>query len=207
MCRKWHCKHSTGRVWSHTVKMENSTHIMSLHASLELKHLTCFDRYLLSSLWFLSTCLDMVPSDDRLNSKFSIVSFVASEGANYNEDELTRSRMTYSGLLLLNQTVRFIPRLPVWGRTTTHKHVPVTGVKILSTCEWKSNPSGSDYFPSPHRGASPSDDATGESLRRHSAILCETSYLSSSEVTYTLLFGAFTCAGWLWYSMNHKKRP
>lgn len=55
----------------------------------------------------------MVPSDDRLNSKFSIVSFVASEGANYNEDELTRSRMTYSGLLLLNQTVRFIPRLPV----------------------------------------------------------------------------------------------
>lgn len=46
----------------------------------------------------------MVPSDDRLNSKFSIVSFVASEGANYNEDEPTRSRMTDSGLLLLNQT-------------------------------------------------------------------------------------------------------
>lgn len=40
--------------------------------------LTCLDRYWLRSLWFLSTCLDMVPSDDRLNSKFSIVSFVAS---------------------------------------------------------------------------------------------------------------------------------
>lgn len=48
----------------------------------------------------------MVPSDDRLNSKFSIVSFVASEGANYNEDELKRSKITYSGLLLLNQTLR-----------------------------------------------------------------------------------------------------
>lgn len=120
---------------------------MSLHTSHELTYLTCFDRYWLRSLWLLSTCLDMVPSDDRLNSKFSIVSFVASGGAIYNENKLVRSMNTYPDLLLLNQTVRFITRSPVWGCTTTHKHVPVTGVKILSTCEWSTNPSGSGYIP------------------------------------------------------------
>lgn len=55
----------------------------------------------------------MVPSDDRLNSKFSIVSFVASGGAIYNENKLVRSINTYPDLLLLNQTVRFITRSPV----------------------------------------------------------------------------------------------
>ena len=48
-------------------------------------YLTCFAKYLLSSLWLLSICLDMVPSDDRLNSKFSIVPFVVCGTAIYNE--------------------------------------------------------------------------------------------------------------------------
>lgn len=77
----------------------------------------------------------MVPSDDRLSSKFSIVSFVASGEAIYDENKPARSPNTYDVLLELKQTVRFITRPPVSGCITTHKHVPVTGVKILSTCE------------------------------------------------------------------------
>lgn len=34
---------------------------------------TCLARNWFSSFWLLSTCLDMMPSDDRLSSKFSIV--------------------------------------------------------------------------------------------------------------------------------------
>ncbi len=45
----------------------------------------------------------MVPSDDRLNSKFSIVSFVAFGGAIYNEKHLARSMNKYPDLLLSNQ--------------------------------------------------------------------------------------------------------
>lgn len=55
----------------------------------------------------------MVPSDDRLNSKFSIVSFVASEGAIYNENRLALSTNRYPHLLVSNQAVRFITRLTV----------------------------------------------------------------------------------------------
>ena len=55
----------------------------------------------------------MVPSDDRLNSKFSIVSFVACGGAIYKENKLARALKKYPDLLLLNQTVRFITRLSV----------------------------------------------------------------------------------------------
>lgn len=130
-------------VLSHNMTIKHTKHIISFHTSQELTDLTCFDRYWFSSLWLLSTCLDMVPSDDRLSSKFSIVSFVACGGAIYNENKLAW-RMKSPDLLLLNQTVRFITLLPVWGCITTHKHVPVTGVKILSTCEWSRNPSGSE---------------------------------------------------------------
>lgn len=137
----------TGHVWRHSVKMKHSKHMKSCHTSNELTYLTCFDRYWLRSLWLLSTCLDMVPSDDRLNSKFSIVSFVASGWAIYKENKLARSMNTYSDLPILNQAVSFITRLPVWGCITTHKHVPVTGVKILSTCEWSTNSSGSVWIP------------------------------------------------------------
>lgn len=38
--------------------------------------LTCFARYLLSWLWLFSICLEIAPRDVRLNSRFSILSFV-----------------------------------------------------------------------------------------------------------------------------------
>lgn len=42
--------------------------------------LTCFERYLLSSLWLFSICLEIAPRDVRLNSRFSILSFVVNIG-------------------------------------------------------------------------------------------------------------------------------
>lgn len=46
--------------------------------------LTCFARYLLSSLWLLSICLEIAPRDVRLNSRFSILSFVANIGISHD---------------------------------------------------------------------------------------------------------------------------
>jgi len=45
-------------------------------APTERHHLTCLAKYWLSSWWLLSTCREMMASDDRLSSRFSIASSV-----------------------------------------------------------------------------------------------------------------------------------
>lgn len=129
----------TGYVWSHSVETKHFRCIMFLHMNHELTYLTCFDRYWLR-LWILSTCRDMVPSDDRVSSKFSIVSSVVI----YNENEFARFMSTYSDLLLSNWTIKLITHLPNWGCITKHTHVHVTSIKSCPHVS-RTNSSGSGW--------------------------------------------------------------
>ncbi len=190
-----YCMLNRGHVLSHRVKINNSNHVILFHTSQEWIDLTCFDRYWLSSLWLLSTCLDMVPSDDRLSSKFSIVSFVACGGAICNENELALSVNRYPHWLVLNQAVGFIARLTVWCCITTHKHVPV----VLKSC-----PHVSEAQILPGRVGFPPPPLSLSLLLRRRAVMtraesdADTVQLSprgknfrSSELPHLLLLNAF----------------
>lgn len=103
--------------------------------------LTCFDRYWLSWLWVLSTCLDMVAREDRLSSRFSIVSYVY---LSRNDPERSHAGSTdgYAVIMRLGQSETLV----VSPRSGSQQHVPDNCVKILSTCERGSaNPSGSAW--------------------------------------------------------------
>lgn len=133
-------------------------------------HLTCFDRYWLSTLRLLSTCLDMLLSDDRLNSKFSIVSFGSSWTTMYNKNKLARPQNTYSYLKSLNHTVGFVTRLSVWSQ---HK-------STFPSLAWKSCPHVSEAQMHPGRAGcllmSRYDDVCRQWRRR----LCGTLFLRSN---------------------------
>lgn len=74
-------------------------------APTERHHLTCLAKYWLSSWWLLSTCREMMASDDRLSSRFSIASSV---GKLADEDGRTdRSLSSYrrvDGMMMIDRS-------------------------------------------------------------------------------------------------------
>lgn len=205
-----YCLLPRGHVLRHSEKI-NCKYMVLFLISLEWTYLTCFDRYWLSSLWLLSTCLDMVLSADRLSSKFSILSFVACGGAIYSDNKLARSINRSRDLLILEQSVRFITRLSVWGCITTHKHVPVTGVKILSTCEWNTNPSGSGWILTVPPPSTSPYGAQWWRTRTATPAECnsfrERNNFRRSELFHTLPFNALVDVRWLRENVNRRSRP